>query len=555
MILDKLRETWNHYQDEDFSKNSDLKYILLISLGINITEIFIPMYIYLVFQNIIPKASRESLLTATVIVIVSIICGSILKKRREEIISGNKVRNQYLITNDVYRHILRSHKMGEKDVSVSEFNRINRYITGLTEKSNVESLCNFIDAIFGIIFLILLFVICGILFALSVISCIVIFTLIAHRKESVSQVFYNRLNKKLETIEDLRNDFIEEVENNLMRIKLDNLNIRFTNEFESIERKKVKSTEIGVYSDMEFVNKLTALSKLFSITIISIGAILVINNLLASGLLIVGLLLSTKALRPWRNYLIIKNRDSIHQMNLKNYSDINEVSTNGSVILNDCPINLHIQDQTKQTHSHIKVQLETGKIYSMNGADNDSKVRIAYSICNLSQDYKVKINNIPINNYNSDYIRSTIRYIDLSSPCPRASMLEILTNFRKNKIRKAVYWSYISGLDKCIREYHLGYKAQFDNRHGLDEEDTLKIAKILSHIVDEPIIVILDFSLVKYGDSFVEMFYKLIKEISKSMIIITIGGGKAMKAVNTNNIFLGGNEVDLKSKETGGLEP
>ena len=51
------------------------------------------------------------------------------------------------------------------------------------------------------------------------------------------------------------------------------------------------------------------------------------------------------------------------------------------------------------------------------------------------------------------------------------------------------------------------------------------------------------------------MFYKLIKEISKSMIIITIGGGKAMKAVNTNNIFLGGNEVDLKSKETGGLEP
>ena len=80
MILDKLRETWNHYQDEDFSKNSDLKYILLISLGINITEIFIPMYIYLVFQNIIPKASRESLLTATVIVIVSIICGSILKK-------------------------------------------------------------------------------------------------------------------------------------------------------------------------------------------------------------------------------------------------------------------------------------------------------------------------------------------------------------------------------------------------------------------------------------------------------------------------------------------
>ena len=65
----------------------------------------------------------------------------------------------------------------------------------------------------------------------------------------------------------------------------------------------------------------------------------------------------------------------------------------------------------------------------------------------------------------------------------------------------------------------------------------------------------MDFSLVKYGDSFVEMFYKLIKEISKSMIIITIGGGKAMKAVNTNNIFLSENEVGLKSKESGGLEP
>ena len=79
MIIEKIREVWKQYEDEDFKNSTNLRYLLLISLGINITEVFIPMYVYLVFQNIIPKTSRESLLTTTAIVIIAIICGSNLK--------------------------------------------------------------------------------------------------------------------------------------------------------------------------------------------------------------------------------------------------------------------------------------------------------------------------------------------------------------------------------------------------------------------------------------------------------------------------------------------
>ena len=79
-----------------------------------------------------------------------------------------------------------------------------------------------------------------------------------------------------------------------MRIRLDNLDVRFINEFENIEAQRVRRAEMARDSDISFVNKLTSLSKLFSIFVISTGAILVITDLMQSGLLIVGLLLSSR---------------------------------------------------------------------------------------------------------------------------------------------------------------------------------------------------------------------------------------------------------------------
>ena len=39
------------------------------------------------------------------------------------------------------------------------------------------------------------------------------------------------------------------------------------------------------------------------------------------------------------------------------------------------------------------------------------------------------------------------------------------------------------------------------------------------------------------------------------MIIIIIEGGKVIKAVNTNNIYLKGSMVNLMDSKAGGLEP
>lgn len=320
MIYSKLKSLWSDYNDEAVD-HTNVGWILLISLGINITEVFIPMYVYIVFQNIIPKESQESLLSSTVIVIAVIICGSILKKNREEIISRNRVRNQYLTTNKIYKYIIESHEPRKNDISVSEFNRINRSIADLSEKSIAESFSNLIDTFFGFIFLSLILLICGVFFTTFVIIFLILFTLIANKDfRAISSLNDgNKISK--ERLEDMRNDFIEDIETNLMRIRLDNLDSKFVNEYENIERDRVKSIEIARDSDIRFVNKLTVLSKLFSILIISTGAVLVITGSLQSGLIIVGLLLSSRTLRPWRNYLISKNRDSIQNNILHKYNN------------------------------------------------------------------------------------------------------------------------------------------------------------------------------------------------------------------------------------------
>jgi len=344
----------------------------------------------------------------------------------------------------------------------------------------------------------------------------------------------------------------------LMRIRLENLYIRFINEFENIESQRVRKAEMARDSDIAFVNKLTSLSKLFSIAVISTGATLIITNSMQSGLIIVGLLLSSRVLRPWRNYLIIRNRESILKNNINDvnlYKNEFSLKTDSKYIHDKRLIKLQVTSKNNQSKPLIIENLDIGKIYKLDDASEIGyKTKIAHSICGLSSSYNININEAPINSYDCDYIRSNIRYIDLNSPYPRASLLEILTNFRRYKTREAVYWSYISGLDKYTREYSFGYKTIFDNRPGGDEEDTLKIARIISHIIDKPILIIIDFSLVKYGSSFVEMFYKIIREFSKSTIIITLGGRKAIDSIVDHTIKYNYQLPDPTKNESRGLD-
>ena len=156
MNLHKFNSAWIDYRDEKIGNQSIVNLMLLITLGINITEIFVPMYVYVIFQNIIPTASQDSLLSSTVIVVAAVVCGSILKKNREELISNNKVKNQYLTTNKVFCDLIESHELGKADIKLSEFNRVNRSIADLSDNSIAESLSNLIDAIFGVLFLLIL---------------------------------------------------------------------------------------------------------------------------------------------------------------------------------------------------------------------------------------------------------------------------------------------------------------------------------------------------------------------------------------------------------------
>ena len=439
---------------------------------------------------------------------------------------------------------------------MSTLGRIRRFTTDLSERSVEESFSSKIDMCFGVIFLLIILVVCGPIFSLCVLASLGIFTYAAKRgiETSKPQNIIKRADKG--KLEDCRNDYIDEVEKNLMRIKLDNLNTRFVNEYECLEIKRVQGIESEKDSDIEYVNKITALSKIFSISVVSLGAILVVTGLLQSGLIIVGLLLSTRVLRPLRDFLIESNRNSIipndiDDIAIKPVRANNSSSGDKKIEMNEF-IDVKAMSNVETISDYIfQKRLEKGKVYKIKErSDIHDSSALAKSICRMSNKYTVELNKIPIDLYDFENIRTTLRYIDLSTESAQSSILEVLTHFRKAKVREAVYWSYVSGLDKHIREYPKGYKTIVMHRQDAYSDDNIKIAKLISNIIDDPSLLVIDLSLVKYGGVFVEMFNRLIEELAKTKIIVILGGGKVIDSLVTDYITLG----DSLSRRTAHLK-
>ena len=540
----KLKRLWSDFIGDEIIYSRRVKFIILCSIGINFTEVFIPMYIYLIFQNIVPNQAIESLISSTLIVIGAIIGGSILKQKRKEMISVSKIRNHYSKTNEIYSRLIDSHTLGSKSISMSTLGRIGRFTTDLSERSVEESFSSKIDMCFGVIFLLIILVVCGPIFSLCVVASLGIFTYAAKRgiETSRPQSIIKRADKG--KLEDCRNDYIDEVEKNLMRIKLDNLNTRFVNEYECLEIERVQGIESEKDSDIEYINKITALSKIFSISVASLGAILVVTGLLQSGLIIVGLLLSTRVLRPLRDFLIESNRNSIipndiDDIAVKPVRANNSSSGDKKIEMNEFVDVKAMSNVEKISDFVFQKRLKKGKVYKIKErSDIHDSSALAKSICRMSNKYTVELNKIPIDLYDFENIRTTLRYIDLSTESAQSSILEVLTNFRKAKVREAVYWSYICGLDKHIREYPKGYKTMVMHRQDAHSDDNIKIAKLISNIIDNPSLLVIDLSLVKYGGVFVEMFHRLIEELAKTKIIVILGGGKVIDSLVTDYITL-----------------
>ena len=88
------------------------------------------------------------------------------------------------------------------------------------------------------------------------------------------------------------------------------------------------------------------------------------------------------------------------------------------------------------------------------------------------------------------------------------------------------------------REYPKAYKTELLTNDELNNQDNIILIKIISNIIDNPPLIVLDFTLIKYGNSFIDMLHPLIQEVAKDKILIIVGGGKVIDSLATDKIIL-----------------
>ena len=509
--------------------------VLTSSILINFGKLAFPAYIYICYTNLLPKQSIELMIVATTSIIIVVVLTSILENIRQNIMRKEK---QIIMaeerTRDCENYL--SRKIAEGDVGkLIELNTS----ASTSSKPDYELLVMSIDLIFALVICMVIINIGGGLIIL-VIGILKGLTTGRRVQSIYNQYERNQSSQKYKYEKTVSYSRIQE---GVDSMRLNNFEQNEIDEY----RKMQLNSSIKRYNDNFLVGKDRNLfaftSKLDIVLVATIGSFLVIGEWITTAKLGACILLTTRCIKPWYNFIqIFSKYNYINNSNRPNLSSIEPIEA-GAYLIN----NKQLKSSLKRTEivftntSGTRVSFKL-KAKTINSLKDDNYGIDVKRFCESLFDGKlsrIKINDTNLNEIEVNDIAKHIKIVDLNSPIIETNLLNALCclDIDQNK-RLALYLTYASGLSEKIKKLEYGYESQIheDMVRGLSSDDILAI-KVIQSLAANPEILILDMRNIVFGRDFVDYTDKILKDRNgKSTIILNTNGGimdsKANSIVN-----------------------
>ena len=447
-----------------FCKNHFL--VIIASVFINILGLAFPLFLLQIYDRIIPNHALGSLAVLVLIVIGAVILEIILKVLRAIVVSWSNVRAEYLEQKKIVTNLLNADMKTYEVKGAGDYLERLRNISTLRENFSGQSLVNYIDVPFAMVFIGLVWFLGG---ALVLVPIVLL---------SFLSLLYYYVTKKINTESteqkqnsDRRSNFLIELLDGMHTIKtlaLEKLLMR------RYDRLQTRATEVNYnlkrYNTI-IQTALSLLSQFNTVLIVTFGSMLVIQGKMTVGGLAACTLLSARMIQPVTQVLGQKQREFLQKDEKKKIKDIRDIAqtvfnqTAQKTVITEASIefkqvNFSYNDQ--QLLRDINLKIAPKSTIGITGTSISGKSTLLQLITGvLTPDSgEILIGGQSAQKYNPDYLHRAIAYLTQERYLFAGTILENLTMFEENNRHKAFALTKELGLESLIVKLPKGYHTE-----------------------------------------------------------------------------------------------
>jgi len=552
LILRPIRNAWVHSVDlvdelihhRFFQSLKDVDWsayqlgpILIASVLINLLELASPLYINIIYTSVLPSGSMSSLMVLTVAVVLLMVLGGWLKTVRLGFTGGDGARLEHQRRMQALAHFLEM-RLGDylRASPATHLDRLNS-INLLRDESALQSLTVAIDLVFSILFVLVLFMLAGSVGIVAVVA-IVIYLL---RALAFARDF-EALSKRRDRLELDRIAYQGKLMDSIDLIKSNGLGRQFLvgNEQRQEELAWQRMVNNNFNGQVQAFGSL--MSQLTFAAIVTWGALRVIQGDLMVGALAAALLLAGKILTPWQQAMGLWNsyRRLGHSRDEYDALMASPVEPEGGEeMLNTAAGSLLSVSRQGQSLAAIP----HGSVVLLRDRQFGAEARHLFmGLIQIEPDPGLMLNGLPIDRYHRESLREAIAYVDPSRKFFEGTLLQNITSFQPRRYqRKALFWSFLAGLDATVRGLPQGYNTAMGTSMptGLSR-DAQQLFQLVTALSRSPQVLLLDLSDCSYGKEFIDGLERILRRTRGKTTVLISGTGRVLNTISDQQLDLPG---------------
>ena len=448
--------------------------VFIGSMVINILALALPITILQVYDRVLPNASFSTLNALIIGLIVVVSFDLVLKYARSHLVNWAGASYTHRVSTKALGVILNGSRdntpVAEHLDRLAAINGIGNHIGGLSRVIKIDML--FIPVFAGIIF-----IVGGPLVLIPLLLFTIFGYLSFHRTLKLRQVI-----KERELTDSRKNDFLIEVFSAIPTVKAIAMEPSMLRRYERLQlhaSNVVQQLIVLTNAAQTFGSLFTAMS---TISIVGIGAILVIKGGLTMGGLACCMLLSSQLIQPLTKILSAWNEIQLTAHYREKVDNIFEhaptATSSGHVQTTkiETPASISFKDVTIRygdatpLFQRLHLNIAPGEIIAFRGSDGSGRSSLLRAINGgtLPAAGSVELDGVPVSYENNGAIRSAVRYVAQEPALFRGTILENLTIFGKTPVKNCLWASKLIGLDEIIIRMPMGYDTQLEGAAGQD---------------------------------------------------------------------------------------
>ena len=525
-FFQSLRQVdWSDYQ---------LGPILIASVLINLLELSSPLYINIIYTSVLPSGSMASLVVLTIAVVLLMVLGGFLKAIRLGLTGGDGARLEHQRRMQSLAHFLQMRLVDYLRVSpAAHLDRLNS-INLLRDESALQSLTVAIDLIFSLLFVLVLFLIAGSVGIVAVVA-IVVYLL---RALAFARAFED-LSKRRDRLELDRIAYQGKLMDSIDLIKSNGLGRQFLVGNEQLQEELAWQRMVNNNFDGQVQAFGALMSQLTFAAIVTWGALRVIQGGLLVGALAAALLLAGKILNPWQQAMALWSSyrrlahardefDALMAIPVESEGGSELIGGSGGMV-------------TLTLEGRNLAAVPSGSVVLLRDRQFGAEVRHLFmGLIQITSQPGLQLNGLPIERYQRDDLREAVAYVDPSREFFEGTLLENITSFQPRRYqRKALFWSYLTGLDTTVRGLPQGYATAMGTSvpTGLSR-DAQQLFQVVTALSRSPNALLLDLSDCSYGKEFIDGLERILKRTRGKITVLISGTGRVLNTISDQQIDL-----------------